>query len=627
MIPENMIKKHHLYLYNTESLQKEELRPLDGRTIRMYTCGPTVYNFAHIGNFRTYVFEDLLRRAIKFFGFSIRQAMNLTDVDDKTIKGAIEKKITLDAFTKPFKQAFFDDLKTLNIEEVEYYPQATDYIPEMIALIQKLLHQGIAYVGHDQSIYFSIAKFPTYGRLSHLHLNELQVGASERVAQDEYEKESASDFVLWKAYDPERDGEVYWDTPFGKGRPGWHIECSAMAMKLLGDQIDIHAGGVDLIFPHHENEIAQSEAASCCRFVKHWLHSEHLLVDHKKMSKSLGNFYTLRDLLIKSYSGSQVRYMLLQTHYRTQLNFTFEGLLGAASTLERLSDFIRRLRAIRKEKLHKALDLILEKAIPEVPQKKQICERILFDVKANSSRDIFEAAELRPLLARSLAPIPEKGPVLDKILIEMNAEKERALLKSLLEKNLQGLPNAQKILTNIIHDVRDEKESDILDPQFMKPLLQKTLQGVPGQSGKVDTILKDLKEKKNHGFILPLLEKTMDEFTLHLADDLNISPALAAIFEMVREVNSLCDQGKIGISEAEDVLDFLYKIDQVLGVLPLQQEEEAIPPELEVALKKREEARAQKNWKMADECRDLIHSKGYMIEDTPQGARLKKRNT
>ena len=342
--------KYRLKLYNTESRQQEEIIPIDGRTIRMYTCGPTVYNFAHIGNFRTYVFEDLLRRTIKFFGLPVRQAMNLTDVDDKTIKGAIENKVSLAAFTQTFKDAFFQDLKTLNIEPVEYYPQATDYIPEMITIIQKLLDTGVAYRGQDGSIYFSIAKFPSYGRLSHLHLNELQVGASERVIHDEYEKDNASDFVLWKIFDPERDGDIFWDSPFGKGRPGWHIECSAMAMKLLGESIDIHVGGVDNMFPHHENEIAQSEAYSCRHFVKHWLHAEHLLVDHKKMSKSLGNFYTLRDLLKKGYTGKQVRYMLLQTHYRTQLNFTFAGLDGAVSTLERLSDFIVRLQAIRRDK-------------------------------------------------------------------------------------------------------------------------------------------------------------------------------------------------------------------------------------------------------------------------------------
>ncbi len=617
--------KHRLKFYNTESREKEELAPLDGRAIRMYTCGPTVYNFAHIGNFRTYVFEDLLRRTIKFFGFSIHQAMNLTDIDDKTIKGSLEKKISLDVFTRPYKDAFFEDLSTLGIERVEHYPEATHYISEMIAIISTLIEKGTAYKGQDGSIYFSIAKFPSYGRLSHLHLDELQPGAGG-VCTDEYEKENVSDFVLWKLYDPARDGDIFWESPFGKGRPGWHIECSAMAMKLLGESIDIHVGGVDNMFPHHENEIAQSEAYSSKRFVKHWLHSEHLLVDHKKMSKSLGNFYTLRDLLAKGYTGRQVRYLLLQTHYRTQLNFTFAGLDGAAAALVRLSDFIKRLQDIRREKIHKALDLILEKALPEIPQKGEIRERILFDVQADKTRDILDPTQLRPLLERRLQ-MPEKGQVLDKILTEVKTEKERAVLKPILEKTLQGHPETQKILGNIIHDVRDEKGSDILNPYFMEPILQKALKGMPSPSNIVSNILKDLKVKKDHGFVLPLLEKTMDQFAASLADDLNISPALASVFDMVREVNSLCDQNKIGISEAEDILDFLKKIDQVLNVLPLQPEEEPIPPELEEALKKRETARTEKNWKAADEARDLIQSRGYLIEDTPQGARLKKKGT
>lgn len=618
------MKKYRLKLYNTESRQKEVLVPLDGRTVHMYTCGPTVYNFAHIGNFRTYVFEDLLRRAIKFFGFSVNQAMNLTDIDDKTIKGALEKKVSLDVFTKPFKDAFFEDLNILGIEKVEHYPQATDFILEMITIIQKLLDTGVAYRGQDGSIYFAISKFPSYGRLSHLHLHELKAGASNRVELDEYDKENACDFVLWKSYDPKRDGDIFWESPFGKGRPGWHIECSAMAMKILGQTIDIHVGGVDNIFPHHENEIAQSEAYSCQHFVKHWLHAEHLLVDHKKMSKSLGNFYTLRDLLSKGYTGSQVRYMLLQSHYRTQLNFTLSGLDSAASTLERLSDFVRRLRVIRHEKMGKVLDLILEKALPENPQKKQICERILINVQADKERDIFDAAEIRPLIERNLMQTPERGQILDRILTGIKAEKERVLLMPILEKALHGMPEAKQILSNIIHDICEEKESDILDPSFMKPILQKALSA---QTGMVETILRDLKVKKNHGFILPLMEKTMDQFLLGLSDDLNISTALAALFDMVREVNSLCDQEKIGISEAEDVLDLMHKIDQVLGVLPLQLEEERVPPELEEALKKREAARAEKNWKMADECRNLILSRGYLIEDTPHGARLKKRNS
>ncbi len=333
-------------LFNTETREKEEFLPQDPQRVTLYTCGPTVYNYAHIGNFRTYVFEDLLRRTLKFFGFKVEQVMNITDVDDKTIRGAIGQGVGLKEYVAPFAAAFFEDLKTLEVEEVEHYPCATDYIPQMIKMIEELMATGVAYKGHDGSVYFSIHKFPRYGCLSHLKLDELKTGASERVASDEYEKDNASDFVLWKAYDAERDGEIFWESPWGKGRPGWHLECSAMAMEILGKTIDLHVGGVDNIFPHHENEIAQSESCSGKRFVLHWLHSEHLIVEGKKMSKSLGNFFTLRDLLDKGFSGHEVRFMLLQAHYRTQLNFTLEGLKGARTSIERLNSFVLRLKEV-----------------------------------------------------------------------------------------------------------------------------------------------------------------------------------------------------------------------------------------------------------------------------------------
>lgn len=333
-----------LQLFNTQTKELQTLTPIDGKAIRLYTCGPTVYDFAHIGNFRTFIFEDVLRRTIRFFGMNVIQVMNLTDVDDKTIRGAIAKKLSLDAFTKQYKEAFFEDAATLNIEKVEHYPAATDYIPQMIAMIEELIKKKAAYMGADNSVYFAISQFPEYGKLSHLTLDELKTDASEgRRSQDEYGKEHTSDFVLWKQYDPERDGAVFWESPFGKGRPGWHLECSVMARSILGDTIDIHAGGVDLIFPHHENEIAQSESCTGKCFSHLWVHAEHLLVDNKKMSKSLGNFYTLRDLLSKGYSGKIIRFMLLQTHYRTQLNFTFQGLDGAKAAVNRMNDFIVRL--------------------------------------------------------------------------------------------------------------------------------------------------------------------------------------------------------------------------------------------------------------------------------------------
>ncbi|MGB7979063.1 MAG: cysteine--tRNA ligase [Chlamydiales bacterium] len=464
-----------LKLYNTETREKEEIRPHQGK-IKMYTCGPTIYDFAHIGNFRTYVFEDVLRRTIQYFGFGIEQAMNITDIDDKTIRGAIRNRAPLKQYTEPFRRAFFEDLEALHIEKAEHYPAATDYIPQMIGMIQTLIAKGFAYKSSNGSIYFSIRKFPEYGKLSHLNLSELKINASGDNEADEYDKDNIADFVLWKAYDPERDGEIYWESPFGLGRPGWHIECSAMATQLLGKTIDIHCGGVDNMFPHHENEIAQSECCSGHRFVLHWVHVEHLLVDHKKMSKSLGNFYTLRDLLKKGYTGSEVRYLLLSTHYRTQLNFTFAGLDAARSSLQRIEDLVLRLRSIRTER---------------------------------PSSEVLTKADAR--------------------------------------------------------------------------------------------------------------------FRAALADDLNLSAALAALFDLIRELNTLCDEDRFGKGEAEAALQLLGAWDRVFGVLPLSPKEEIIPPELLRCLDERERARKEKNWILSDEMRDAIHGRGYLIEDTPQGARLKKK--
>ncbi len=464
-----------LKLYNTETRQKEEIHTHDGR-IKMYTCGPTIYDFAHIGNFRTYVFEDFLRRTLQYFGFGVEQVMNITDVEDKTIRGATLKKTSLKEYTEPFKKAFFEDLQTLNIQKVEHYPAATDYIPEMIQMIETLLQKGYAYQSQNGGIYFSIRKFPTYGRLSHLNLAELKVNASGENEADEYNKDNVADFALWKAYDPERDGSIFWESPFGKGRPGWHIECSAMATKLLGESFDIHCGGIDNMFPHHENEIAQSECCSGVRFVHHWVHVEHLLVDHKKMSKSLGNFYTLRDLLQKGYSGMQLRYLLLSTHYRTQLNFTFAGLDAAKASLMRIEDLIFRLRGIEQTQ-----------------------------------------------------------------------------------------------------------------PQIIS------------------------------------FEKFQIQFKSALADDLNISSALAILFELVRELNVLCDEEKLGVQDAKAALNLLSEWDQVLGVLPLTLNKEEIPTHLTRLLEEREKARKEKNWPYSDRMRDEILKAGYIIEDTPQGARLKKK--
>lgn len=348
--------------YNSLTRKKEAFAPLEGKKVRLYTCGPTVYDYAHIGNFRTYVFEDLLRRVLQYFGYDVEHVMNLTDVDDKTIRGATREKVSLLEYTERFKQAFFEDIKTLNILPAQHYPAATDYIPQMIEMIETLLEKGVAYRAADQSIYFAIKRFPSYGALSHLHLDELEAGASQRVHADEYDKEHASDFVLWKAYDKERDGEIFWESPFGKGRPGWHIECSTMAMQLLGETIDIHMGGVDNLFPHHENEIAQSECCSGKPFARVWMHAEHLVVDNQKMSKSLGNFYTLRDLMSKGYSAVQVRYLLISTHYKTKLNFTLQGLDGAKNALQRIQDFLTRLYAQKGENFDSVADEAIDRA-------------------------------------------------------------------------------------------------------------------------------------------------------------------------------------------------------------------------------------------------------------------------
>ena len=461
-----------ILFYNTLTQEKQPFIPLQASKVLMYTCGPTVYDFAHIGNFRTYVFEDLLRRTLKYFGYEVIQAMNITDVDDKTIKGAIKNNITLLEYVEPYTKAFFEDLSSLGIEKVEYFPKATDFIPQMIKMIQVLIEKGIGYVGHDGSVYYSIKKFPAYGALSHLKLDELQEGASQRVNSDEYDKEAVADFVLWKAYDESRDGKIYWESPWGKGRPGWHLECSAMSTSLLGNSIDIHCGAVDNIFPHHENEIAQSEGCSCCRFVKYWMHSEHLIVDGKKMSKSLGNFYTLRDLLTKGFSGREVRYLLLSVHYKTQLNFTMQSLEGARHALARIDHFIERLKSCTEES-----------------------------------------------------------------------------------------PNG---------------------------VIQ-----------------------------LSAFQKQFDDA---LKDNLNISIALAALFDLIRDINSLIDQKQLGKGGALTVLKALQGINSVLNVIEFEKSDE-VPQEILQALADRNAARKEKNWKEADRLRDLITSKGFVIEDTPAGSK------
>lgn len=455
-------------VHNTLTRQMEDFEPRQPGHVRLYTCGPTVYNYAHIGNFRAYVFEDLLRRWLKFKGYRVTQVMNLTDVDDKTIRGSQEAGRPLDAFTAPFKQAFFDDLRVLNIEPAEQYPAATDHIPEMITLIEALMAKGIAYRSEDGSVYFSIDQWPSYGKLAHLDRGGMRAGA--RIASDEYEKENAADFALWKAWD-EQDGDVAWDSPWGRGRPGWHIECSAMSLKYLGPDFDIHTGGVDNIFPHHEDEIAQSEAATGKPFAAYWMHCAHLMVEGHKMSKSRGNFHTLRDVLGRGHTGREIRYELLATHYRAPLNFTFASLEAARTALRRADDFMARL------------------------------------------------AET----AGSAAPA-----------------------------DLPGWARAA--------------------------------------AGR--------------------FEAAMDE-------DLNISAALAALFDAIREGNAVMDAALLEAGEAAAVRDLFRRWDTALGVL--EKPAEAVPDEVQALLDRRQNARAAKDWALSDSLRNDIAALGWTVKDTPKG--------
>jgi cysteinyl-tRNA synthetase len=461
--------------FNTLSRRLEPFAPLEAGKVGFYTCGPTVYNFAHVGNFRAYIFEDLLRRVLKHAGFAVTQVMNLTDVDDKTIRGAMQAGVPLRDFTRTFKDAFFQDLKTLAIEPAECYPAATDHIPEMITLIDTLMRKGFAYQSEDKSVYFSISRFPEYGKLAHLDKSGLKAGA--RVAQDEYEKENLADFALWKAWD-EKDGDVAWDSPWGRGRPGWHIECSAMSMKYLGESFDIHTGGVDNAFPHHEDEMAQSEAATGKQFVRYWLHCAHLVVEGKKMSKSLGNFFTLRDILAKGYTGREIRYVLLSAHYRQSLNFCFDALDGARAALERLDEFKARLEQVA-------------------------------------------------------------GP---------------------------GAP-------------------------------------APG--------------------VLPAYaEQAKSLFFESLEDDLSISQALSALFDLVLQGNRAANEGRLSPSEAAAILGLFREMDSVLGVLSRPADQ--VDDRVQALVLRRQEARQAKNWAESDRIRDELAALGWTVKDTPQGPQLKR---
>jgi cysteinyl-tRNA synthetase len=460
-------------IFNTLTRQKENFVPIESGKVSMYTCGPTVYDFAHIGNFRAFIFEDLLKRWFEYRGFKVTQVMNLTDVDDKTIKGSQKQGKPLREYTGFYASAFFEDIKTLNISPATVYPRATDHISEMVNIIKSLMLKGYAYKGEDGSIYFAISKFPSYGKLSHIKKGELKVGA--RVKQDEYTKEEAQDFALWKAYTPE-DGDVCWETELGKGRPGWHMECSAMSMKYLGETFDIHCGGVDNMFPHHENEIAQSEASTGKPFVHYWMHNEHLQVEGKKMAKRLGNFYTLRDLLQKGCDPLAIRYLLLSTNYRQQFNFTFEGLEAAKGAIERLSNLVRRLQ----------------------------------DANGKSSSEVAS-----------------------------------------------------------------------------------------------------------------IIQKVKTCFGEAMDDDLNVSIAIATLFDFVRDVNNLLDANALSKTDAQEIQKLIADFDRVLAVIP-KPKEETLTAQAQELIKKREEARKAKDWKAADLYRQQLKTMGIVIEDTAQGVRWKR---
>ncbi|MGH9731001.1 MAG: cysteine--tRNA ligase [Candidatus Acidiferrales bacterium] len=476
-----------ILLENTLSNRKEVFTTLHPGEVRMYTCGPTVYDYAHIGNYRTFVFQDILRRFLRSRGFRMNHVMNLTDVDDRIIQNAAEKDISIFDYTAKYIQAFKEDMAALSLETPEHLIRATDHIDDMVALIEKLDAKGMTYRS-DGSIYYRIAKFPDYGKLSKVDLSGIQAGA--RVEVDRYEKADARDFALWKSPKP---GEHFWETRIGPGRPGWHIECSAMAMKYLGETLDIHTGGVDLTFPHHENEIAQSEGVTGHPFVKYWLHAEHLIIDGEKMSKSLGNFYTLRDLLKKGHKPSTIRYMLASVPYRRQLNFTGESIQQAASSVERLRNFVARIKEGE------------------------------FPAGANP---------------------------------QMAAQAQKA-------------------------------EAD---------------------------------------------------FEAGLADDLNTAIALAAIFDLVRDVNTAIDRGEFHQQDAPRVLAAMGKFDAIFSVVEDNDAAkvrtlgfESGAPEMSAAeidalVAERQRARKERNFKRADEIRQELAERGILLEDTREGGiRWKKK--
>jgi cysteinyl-tRNA synthetase len=463
-----------LKIRNTLTRTREEFKPLEGNTVRMYACGPTVYGYGHIGNFRTFVSVDVLRRYLKYMGYEVVHVMNITDIEDKIIRDMKVAGKGLEEFTGFYTEEFMRDIDSLNIEHPEMIPRATHHVDEMVEIMKQLEANGHTYAS-DGSLYFSIATLPTYGKLSGLKLEGNKAGA--RVDVDEYEKDDARDFVLWKA--PKEEDEPRWETPYGTGRPGWHLECSAMSMKYLGESFDIHCGGVDLIFPHHENEIAQSEGATGKPFVKYWFHVEFLLVDGKKMSKKEGNFFTVRDLAEKGFSPDAIRYLLISAPYSTQLNFTLDGLKGAESALEKLRNFRRRV------------------------------------------------------------------------------------------KEIEGT-------------------------------------------------------SESHTRIQELLARAKADFETAMNDDLNTSGALAALFDLRRDINIAIDEDEFGEADKAGVLTLLASFDSVLGILG-EEKVETLEAEIEALIEERYAARRNRDFARADQIRNELAERGIILEDTPQGTKWKSK--
>ena len=468
-----------LRFFNTLTRQVEDFQPMEAGKVRMYLCGPTVWNFAHIGNFRTFVFGDILRRYLKFKGYEVTHVFNLTDVDDRIINESKARSIKIDEFTAPFIQYFWEDFDALGNERPEITPRATHHIAEMIDIIAKLLENGHAYES-EGSIYYRITAFPEYGKLSKINFSGNIAGGSERVDTDKYDKEDARDFALWKLVD--EDDQPGWDAPFGRGRPGWHIECSAMAMKYLGETFDIHGGGMDLQFPHHENEIAQSEGSTGQTFARYWIHSEFLKIDDVTMSKSKGNFFTFRDLQAQGYSPLAIRYLLLSVPYRKQLNFTFEGLQGAESTIERLRNF-------------------------------------------------------------------------------------RSTVTSLdTDTQTGGLT-----------------------------------------SGAIDSV-----------------QKALSGFEAAMDDDFNTAAALAAVHDMVREINIQIAGDGLMAGDREAILGAIHKFDSVLGIFGAE-DDQLLDADVEKLIEERQEARRNRDFARSDAIRDELAAKGIILEDTKEGMRWKRK--